>query len=157
MFVTVYDPQRLISLSIHAGGSLTQQELDNIVRHIRKLGVDGIARGKPTTVLVLVETENTLDASQRKRIADATQAIHSGYQAFVTSSRFTRLVMTAYEWLRPSKGDFHQSVHASYGDARAWLVKRTKHSPELFDLLHAEVREGLRKALAAAKPDRSEI
>jgi hypothetical protein len=152
MFVSVYDSDRLISFSIHARDAVTDKELDDTVALIQKQAAAGAARGKPTTSIILVETENTLDSHQRKALALATQAVQSGYQVIVTSSTWVRMVVAAVELLKPSKSTYHQATHATYEAARAWLVERTKHSPEIFDSLHADVRRQLTQMLENTNP-----
>jgi hypothetical protein len=150
MFITVYDSARLISFSIHVGDALTEQELDAAVAIILKSAAEAAARNEPLAAVVLVETDNTLNASQRRRLADASSNIQVGYQAIVTASVVARAAMTAIAWLRPSTAGFQQSVHATYEDARARLVQRTKHSAEVFDVIHAHVRRRLAAALSSA-------
>jgi hypothetical protein len=150
MFITVYDSQRLISFSIHVGNALTEEELNEAVATILKSAAEAAARHEPLTAVVLVETENTLNATQRKRLAAASSNIRLGYQAIVTSSVIVRAAMTAVAWLRPSTAGFQESTHPTYADARAWLVQRTKHSPEVFDAMQADVRRRLAKAVSSA-------
>jgi hypothetical protein len=149
MFISVFDFPRLISFSIHVGDALTEAELDATVAAVLEQAAEGVARHAPMTAVVLVETENTLNASQRRRLAAASSKIQWGYQAIVTTSVIARAAMTALAWMRPSTAGFKQSTHGTYADARAWLVQQTKHSPELFDALQADVRRRLAKSLSS--------
>jgi hypothetical protein len=150
MFISLFDSPRLISFSLHVGDALTEEELRATVAGVLEHAAQGAARHVPLTAVVLVETDNTLNATQRRRIAAASKKIQWGYQAIVTSSVVARAAMTALAWLRPSTAGFQQSTHATYAEARAWLVQHTKHSPEVFDAMEAEVRRRLTRALSSA-------
>jgi hypothetical protein len=140
MFVTVYDAPRLILFALHTGEALTEQELEGLVAAIRKLAADGTARQLPTTALTIVETGNTLNAVQRKRLAAEVSGLRRGCHAVVTDSVLARTAMTAIRWLTPSTDGFEESTHAKYEEARAWLVERTGHPASVLDALLAQVR-----------------
>lgn len=157
MFLSAYDKRRTISMSLHVGGPLTADELEQAVALIHGTAADSSTRDKPASVLVIVETDNTLNAGQRKALADAAGRIEWGYQAVVTRSVLARAVMTAFAWLKPSTRRFQQATYASYEEARDWLVKNVHHPPEVFDALHSELRRraetGSDHALTLRAPD----
>jgi hypothetical protein len=146
LFVTLYDAQRLILFGLHTGEALTDQEFDDILTSIHRATADGLARWIPTVSVTLVETSNTLNAVQRKRIAAAMSECRLGYHALVTDSILARAAMTAIRWLTRSADGYQQSTHATYEEARVWLVERTRHPAAVFDALHAEARTQVMKA-----------
>jgi hypothetical protein len=146
LFVTLYDAQRLILFGLHTGEALTEREFEGILSSVHRLAADGLARRVPTASLTLVETHNTLNAVQRKRVAAAMSECRLGYQAIVTDSVLARAAMTAIRWLTPSTDGFQQSTHATYEAARMWMVERTRHPAAAFDALHVEVRAQVKKA-----------
>jgi hypothetical protein len=152
MFVTAYDPSRLILVSVHSGDALTQAEYDGILDSIRRMAADGRTREAPVTALTLVETDKTLNALQRQGIATATNDIRQGYNVVVTTSVLARMVMTAIHWLTPSNSDLVQATFPAYEQARVWLVERTHHPATAFDKLLADVRARIAAASETSAP-----
>ena len=154
MYPVVYDKRRLILLGLHVGDALTKAELENAVAATLRMAADVRERGKPSCVLIVVETNNTLDAYQRQRISEASRTVEHAYQAMVTKSPIVRAVATALAWLKPSTNHFHQSAHATYEEARDWLVRHSKHPPEAFDALLAVARKQVERANETSRQTR---
>jgi hypothetical protein len=140
MYVTAYDAQRSIIVSLHVGGPLTEEEMVGIESTVLRACGDALSRTRFVTGLILIETDCGPTPVQRKRIGEATRGIQRGHTAFVTRSTFQRGIITVLGWLGPGSPDSTQSTHATYEDARALLAARTGHSTDIFDVLHQEVR-----------------
>lgn len=132
------DPDRLIDLMIHEGPPLTEADLSAIEAACKKTGSAGASRFAVS--LVLVESDHSPDARQRKRIAEAMKGIPRCYEVLVTKSAAVRAVTTAIRWLVPGDPNRVQSTHASYREALAYLVEKTGQPAVVFDTLHTRLR-----------------
>jgi hypothetical protein len=102
--------------------------------------------------VILVETEHGPNASQRKRIGEASSKIARNYQALVTRSAVVRAIMTAIRWFSSAEDRRRQETFATYEEARAWLVKRTGYPGEVFDTMQGEVRGKVSRNEASLAP-----
>jgi hypothetical protein len=141
MFVTEYDPVRIIVFSLHAGGPLTDADVDLIVASIgRAVGDASRQEGGAVTNLVVIETSHSPTAVQRKRIGEVVALVKRGQAAFVVRSSLLRAMITAISWFRQGNRQNVQSTHATYKDARDWLVARSGYSSSVFDAMERLVR-----------------
>jgi hypothetical protein len=142
MYVSEYDPSRVILFAIHLGGPLSDVEVDQIEASIQRAIVDAARQGDlALTNLVIVESRHSPTAMQRKRIGEAVARVTRGHAAFVVRSPILRAVITAIGWFRQGNRDNVQSTHASYEGARSWLVARSGHPASVFDAIERRARE----------------
>ena len=153
MFVHVYDPRRLILFALFPTGAVQRDNDEGIVAHER-LAADLAQRplACATTVVIVDETSSVPDASQRKRMADCIRRMTRHRSAFITRSAMARSIVTAIGWLTPSMREVKRSAHASYEEARPWLIEHTGHPSELLDAMHRELRRGSLAALPRTGP-----
>ena len=145
MFVTAYDASRVILVSIHLSGQMTDSDVDKVCS-----GIDVMAKAVAdekaefATNIVLAEADSGPSAKQRKRIGEASKKLTHSFQAVVTDSAVIRAVATAIRWF--SQGDKHnvQKVLATWPEARSWLVQQTRHPADVLDALVAEARRDAR-------------
>jgi hypothetical protein len=144
MLGTAFDSGRLISVTVHVGDALTEAEVVEILSVIERQARAIAAHPEALPVsLIIVETDRAPDARQRRRIGEAGRAITRGAQVLVTSSSLVRMVMTAIRWFSPANRDYPQTTCSTYEQARAWLVKHTAHSGEVYDALVKQARDSM--------------
>jgi hypothetical protein len=151
MFVHVYDPRRLILFSLFPPGGVPG-DTDQSIMALERLVAD-VARNPlacATMVVTVADESAPPDASQRKRLAECTRRIPRHRFAFITQSAVARTIVTAIGWMTPLTTNVKRSAHASYEDARPWLMKHTEHPIEVFDAIHREVQGHPHAALARA-------
>jgi len=153
MLAIKFDSQRLISFSLHVGGALSEADMQEMVACIGGLS-EGLKARKEAfaTVVVVVETAHPPNATQRRRIAEASRKVERGYEAVVTPSVLARGVMTAIRWLIPRGKDYRQETFATFEEARAWLVARTGYPAALLDTMHEEARSEVGRRLRETQP-----
>ena len=142
MVVLSQDLKRFITVTLHVGAALTEAELREVLGAIDH-AAEALARAGPDafwTTVVLAETEHGPNATQRKRIGEASRKLARNYQALVTPSAVVRAIMTAIRWFHAPEERKRHETFATYEEARAWLVKRTGHPGEVFDRMLADVR-----------------
>jgi hypothetical protein len=143
MQVSVYDPARVILLSLHIGGRLLDADVDRIVTSIQRAIVDAARLGGVrVTSLVVVESEHSATAVQRRRMGAAMALVRRGHTAFVVRSALMRGMITAIGWLNMSEAsrDRIQSSHSTYEGARQWLAELSGHPASVFDAMEREAR-----------------
>ena len=141
MLGTAFDAERLISVAVHTGDSLTEADVLAILALVGRQGAALAANPAALPVsLIIAETDNAPDARQRRRIGEANKAIKRGAQVLVTSSAFVRMAMTAIRWFAPANPDYSQTTCATYDQARGWLVQKTPHAGEIYDWLLLQAR-----------------
>jgi hypothetical protein len=146
MQLAAYDPARVILLSLHVGGPLTDAEVDGVVERLRRATVDAALQGGVVvTNLVLIESRCGLSAIQRRRMGEAMALVPRVRTAFVVRSALLRGLITAVGWLHMSNagGDRIQSTHATYEGARQWLVETSGHPAAIFDAMERKTRLGV--------------
>jgi predicted type IV restriction endonuclease len=67
--------------------------------------------------------------------------------AFVVRSALIRAVISAIGWFKQANPENVHSTHASYEDARDWLVTHAGHPAHVFDALERQVRSRVHKTL----------
>jgi hypothetical protein len=151
MFVHVHDAQRLILFALLAP-SASQRDGDRAIEAFERLAADTARamRGRPTVVVFVKAGAAAPDPGQRQRIAACVGRTPRYRFALVSSSRIARMVVTALDWLAPTTPDTLRSVHATYDEARAWLVAHTAHDGAVFDELYEEL--GRREAAEPHRP-----
>jgi hypothetical protein len=150
VFLIVNDVKRLINFSLHVGGPLTDAELAVILANIDATA-EALAHAPEaafSTTVVLVESENGLNAAQRKRLGEASRKITRSHQVLITRSAVARAVMTAIRWFSPPGERERQATFATYEEARTWLVERTSHPADVFDRMLRELRAEARAKAA---------
>jgi len=60
--------------------------------------------------------------------------------AFVVRSALIRAVIAAIGWFKQGNPNNVHSTHATYEDARNWLVKHSGHPAHVFDALERQLR-----------------
>src|SRR5580698_9134447 len=150
MYVMEYDPIRVILFCLHTHGPLTEAEVDSIVASTQRAADDALRQGAPVTVLVIVESRFSPTAEQRKRLGEATALVKRGHMAFVVRSALIRAVIAAIGWFKQSNPDNVHSTHATYEDARNWLVKHSGQPAHVFDELERKARLRVQKTLEHA-------
>jgi hypothetical protein len=143
MQVSVYDPARVILLSLHIGGPLLDADVDRIVTAMQCAIVDAARLGGVrVTSLVVVESEHSATAVQRRRMGAAMALVRRGHTAFVVRSALMRGMITAIGWLNVSEAsrDRIQSSHSTYEGARQWLAELSGHPASVFDAMEREAR-----------------
>jgi hypothetical protein len=135
MYTSEYDADRVILFSMHVGGALTDAEVDHIVACLNRAAADAARQDLPVTNLVIVDSGHSPTALQRKRIGEAVSAVKHGYAAFVVRSPVLRAVITAIGWFRQGNRENVQSTHATYEEARKWLVARSGYEAQVFDAM----------------------
>src|SRR6476660_8664644 len=114
MFVFAYDPERVINVSLHVGGALSEPDMEALLGVIDRGRADVVAgKAKFFTTLVVVETDSPPNAAQRKRIAEAAGRVPPAVTATVTQSGIGRAVMTAIRWLSPPEARNTTDVFAT--------------------------------------------
>ena len=143
MFVTAYDPNRVIHVSIHLNGEMTDADVDKVCGGIDAMA-SAVAAKKAlfATNIVLAEADSGPTAKQRKRIGEASKKLTHSFQVIVTQSAIVRAVATAIRWFSQNDKDNVQKVVATWPEARLWLVQQTHYSAEVLDALVAEARRG---------------
>jgi hypothetical protein len=151
MFVHVYDAQRLI-LFVLLAPSGSHRDGERAIEAFDRLAVDTARamRGRPTVVVFVKAGAAPPDPGQRQRIASCVGRTPRYRFALVSSSRVARMVVTGLEWLAPKAPDTLRSVHATYDEAREWLVAHTARDGEVFDELYEEL--GRREAAEPQRP-----
>ena len=141
MFVTAYDANRVILVSIHLSGEMTDADVDKVCGGIDTMA-KAIDQGKAefATNIVLAEADSGPSAKQRKRIGEATKKLTHSFQVVVTQSAVIRAVATAIRWFSQDDKQNVQKVLATWPEARLWLVQQTQHPPDVLDALVAQAR-----------------
>ena len=151
MLVSEYDSSRLILFGAHVGGPLGDPDVAQIVTSLRRAVADATRReGAAVTSLVIVESECSPTALQRKRIGEAVALVRRGHAAFVVRSPLLRAVITAIGWFGHGSRENVQSIHASYEGARDWLVARSGHPAHVFDAMDRAVRARIQRVERAS-------
>jgi len=150
MYVSEYDPLRVILLGIYVDGALSEAEVDRIVASTQRAVDDGARQGAAVTCLIVIESRYGPTAEQRKRLGDATALVKRGHMAFVVRSALIRAVIAAIGWFKQSNPDNVHSTHATYEDARNWLVKHSGQPAHVLDALERRVRSQAQKRLELA-------
>jgi hypothetical protein len=142
MFVYETDFRRLITFALAVGAPLTERELEGRVANFDELAraVDAAGPDATSTSVLIAETENGPNASQRKRIAEAQRQLDRGVQVLVTRSPAIRAIATAIRWFAPANPKLKQQSFATWEEARTWLVANTKHPAAVLDEMHEKVR-----------------
>jgi hypothetical protein len=150
MLAAAYDAERLVFVALHVGDPMSEAELQAIEDALGRLAaaVDA-SPGAIATSLVIVETEQTPTATQRRRIGDAAAKIERLRDVFVTESTVVRGMMGAIRWLLPASPGRAQATFATYEEARAWLVAESGHPAAVFDALHVAARDQVLRASIA--------
>ncbi len=145
MFVTAYDANRVILVSIHLSGAMTDSDVDKVCS-----GIDAMAKAVAdkkaafATNIVLAEADSGPSAKQRRRIGEASKKLTHSFQVVVTQSAVIRAVATAIRWFSQGDKGNVQSVLATWPEARLWLVQQTRHPADVLDALVAEARRSAR-------------
>jgi hypothetical protein len=150
MYVLEYDPIRVILFCLHTDGPLTEAEVDSIVAATQRAADDALRQGAAVTVLVIIESRYSPTAEQRKRLGEATALVKRGHMAFVVRSALIRAVIAAIGWFKQGNPDNVHSTHATYEDARNWLVKHSGQPAHVLDALERQVRSQAQKRLEHA-------
>jgi hypothetical protein len=150
MYVSEYDPRRVILLGIHVDGPLSEAEVDRIVASTQRAVDDAARQSAAVTCLIVIESRHSPTAEQRKRLGDATALVKRGYMAFVVRSALIRAVIAAIAWFKQRNPENVHSTHGNYEDARKWLVARSGHPAHVFDALERQVRSRVQKTLEHA-------
>jgi hypothetical protein len=150
MYVSEYDPLRVILLGIHVDGALSEAEVDRIVASTQRAVDDGARQGAAVTCLIVIESRYGPTAEQRKRLGDATALVKRGHMAFVVRSALIRAVISAIAWFKQRNPENVHSTHGSYEDARTWLVAHSGHPAHVFDALERQARSRVQKILEHA-------
>jgi hypothetical protein len=143
MHVSAYDPSRIIVLSLHVGAALLDTDVDRIVAATQRAIVDASRLGAMgVTSLVLIESEHSATAVQRRRMGAAMALVRRGHTAFVVRSALIRGMITALGWLSMSDASRErvQSTHSTYEAARHWLADLSGHPASAFDAMEREAR-----------------
>jgi hypothetical protein len=142
MFVYETDFHRLITFALAVGAPLTERELEGRIANFNELAraVDAAGPDATSTCVMLAETENGPNASQRKRIGEAQRQLDRGVQVLVTRSPAIRAIATAIRWFAPANPKLKQQSFATWEEARTWLVANTKHPGAVLDEMHEKVR-----------------
>ena len=150
MYVSEYDPLRVILLGIHVDGPLSEEDVDRIVASTQRAADDAGRQGSAVTCLVVIESRYGPTAEQRKRLGDATALVKRGYMAFVVRSALIRAVISAIGWFKQGNPENVHSTQGTYEDARKWLVAHSGHPAHVFDSLERKVRSRIQKTLEHA-------
>jgi hypothetical protein len=150
MYVSEYDPLRVILFGIHVDGPLSDADVDRIAASTRRAVDDAARQGTAVTSLIVIESRYGPTSEQRKRLGEATALIKRGHIAFVVRSALIRAVISAIGWFKQGNPENVHSTHANYEDARKWLVTHTGHPAHVFDALERKVRSRVQKALEQA-------
>jgi hypothetical protein len=150
MYLLEYDPIRVILLCLHVDGPLTDPDVDGIVASTRRAADDALRQGAAVTVLVIIESRYSPTSEQRKRLGEATALVKRGYMAFVVRSALIRAVITAIGWFKQGNPANVHSTHATYEDARNWLVEHSGHPAHVIDALERQVRSRAQSRLEHA-------
>jgi hypothetical protein len=150
MYVSEYDPLRVILLGIHVEGALDDADVDRIVASTQRAVDDAARQAAAVTCCIIIESRHGPTAEQRKRLGDATALVKHGHMAFVVRSALIRAVISAIGWFKQGNPENVHSTHANYEDARKWLVARTGHPAHVFDALERQVRLRLQRTLEHA-------
>jgi hypothetical protein len=150
MYVSEYDPLRVILLGIHVDGPLSEAEVDRIVASTQRAADDSTRQSVPVTGLIVIESRHSPTAEQRKRLGDATALVKRGHMAFVVRSALIRAVIAAIGWFKHGNPENVHSTHANYEDARKWLVAESGYPAHVFDALERQVRARIQKTLEQA-------
>jgi hypothetical protein len=147
MQLTTYDPAQVILFSLHVGGALSDPDVDRVVAGMERARADATRHGVGVTNLVLIESQHSATAVQRRRMADAMKVIPRGQTAFVVRSPLIRGMITAMSWLSMSDAGRNrvQSTHATYEGARQWLVEQSGHPASRFDAMERELRSSVQR------------
>jgi hypothetical protein len=150
MYVSEYDPLRVILLGIHVDGPLSDADVDRIVASTQRAVDDAVRQGVAVTGLIVIESRYGPTAEQRKLLGAATALVKRGHMAFVVRSALIRAVISAIGWFKRGNPENVHSTHASYEDARKWLVTQSGHPAHVFDALERPVRSRVQKTLEHA-------
>jgi hypothetical protein len=143
MQLTAYDPARVILLSLHVGEPLSDSDVDRIVEGTHRAAADAARHGGiAVTTLIIIESQHSATALQRRRMGAAMALVRRGHTAFVVRSALIRGMITAIGWLSMSDASREriQSTHSTYGGARGWLVERSGHPASTYDAMERELR-----------------
>jgi hypothetical protein len=143
MYVFEYDPLRVILFGLHMDEPLSDADVDRIVASTERAVGDAARQGAGVTGL-------SPTSEQRKRLGEVTAHVKRGHMAFVVRSPLIRAVIAAIGWFKQGNPDNVHSTHATYEDARKWLVTHSGHSASVFDALEREVRSRVERRRAIA-------
>jgi hypothetical protein len=141
MYASAYDAERLVLIALQSKGVSADTDFVTNVLEVERLGDDALRRpDHVASLIILAESDNAPSAKHRQRLAAVEARIPRLNVAVVGAVRSTVMVMTAINWLAPSRPGLLRSVHASYELAREWHVARGVHPRAVFDALHESVR-----------------
>ena len=150
MYVFEYDPLRVILFGLHMDEPLSDADVDRIVASTERAVGDAARQGAGVTGLIIIESRYSPTSEQRKRFGEVTAHVKRGHMAFVVRSPLIRAVIAAIGWFKQGNPDNVHSTHATYEDARKWLVTHSGHSASVFDALEREVRSRVERRRAIA-------
>lgn len=149
MYVMEYDPLRVILFGLHLDEPLSDADVDRIVASTQRAVDDAAHRGSTVTGLIVIESRYSPTSEQRKRLGEVSALVKHGHMAFVVRSGLIRAVIAAISWFKQGNRDNVHSTHATYEDARSWLVTHSGHSAHVFDALERQVRSRTQKRHAS--------